>query len=96
MTENGKAEKVYHMNKEIRSKADTAGVPVSESYSLRQDGNIVRYLLRLRAAGGKTPIKNCPTFYYTGPGAESSEHKNEFTEDTWIKDNNWADDSSSI
>ena len=46
-------------------------VPVSESYSLRQDGNIVRYRLRRRAAGA-TPNENY------------LEQKNEWYEDKWI------------
>ena len=92
------SQKVYHMNNEIRTKADTAGVPVSESYSLRQDGNIVRFRLRHKEAmspaaatfqefrrrlAGETPNDNY------------LEKKNECHEESkWIKDNNWKDDSS--
>ena len=41
------AQKVYNMNNEIRTKSETAGSRVTESYSLSQNGNIVRYWLDL-------------------------------------------------
>ena len=93
------AQKVYHMNKEIRCKADTAGIPVSESYSLRQDGNIVRYY-RMRQAALSPAIATFQEFRRRAAGETSNENyleeKNECYENKWIKDNNWTVDSSNI
>ena len=77
------APKIYHMNKEIRSKADIAGSLVYESYSFSQNGGIVRY-----SRDGHT---------YTNSGRRSAgENENwKYVRHKWIKDKAWTEDSSS-
>ena len=95
------AQKVYHMNNEIRTKAESVGISVNESYSLCQDGNIARYYrLRQVVLGPGSAIATFEEFRRRAVGGTPNESYLEQKilssyEDNWIKDNNWTEDSSS-
>ena len=52
-----KAQKVYQMNNELRTKADIVGVPVSVSFSLRQNGSIARFEKKTEVIDGEETEK---------------------------------------
>ena len=69
------AQKVYQFNNELRSKAISAGVPVTVSFSLRQNGQIVRYVRRESICKSMDEMKLTNYTYVT----------------KWFKDDNWTE-----